>query len=832
MGVMERLSHNNQIHSLTLPHILTSTHHLPPLGIIVSTMPEIQSLESDSPIVASSLDALTEAALFGFDATQRIVSVETGARGGLTLYQRSADGAISTSYVPYRPWTLLIEKPDFAMIGAHFSELEGDGFRVLAEFPTPELHQQARKQIRERHLASVKFASEARMALIRTGMTLFKGMLFEEVVRMQFDLETNGLDPEPEENRILLIVVSDNRGLMEIIEGDEADLLEKFVEVVQELDPDVLEGHNIFGFDLPYLQSRARRHGVHLALGRDQSELKQAPPRDYAIGGNTRPFSPFLAYGRHFIDTFLVVQRFDWAKGDLTSYGLKECARQFGFALQDRIEPPRDQMAKLYREQPEMIHEYARQDAIETGLLSELITPVEFYQTQMVPDNFWQVAVCGSGTKINLLLTRAYLAAGHAIPQPQPAAYAAGGYTEVRTTGVLDRIVKADVESLYPSLMLANKIAPASDTLGVFLPMLGELTRRRLEAKHKAKEIALAQRPFDSGDRPLTPDANLAPVRPLTPDSGGTNLTSTPHHSLSASLPHSHISSLSHHPTSSHSFAYWDGLQNSFKVLINSFYGYLGATPFAWNDPIAAGRITELGRGIVQQIALEMEKTGSLVIEIDTDGVYFVPPEAVKGEKLERDYISMVGKTLPEGIRLAFDGRYAKMISIKAKNYVLQTYENKTILKGASLRSRADERYGRQFLEEAIQLLLAHDITGASELYARTIDDLLNRRIPIANLARRERVTSKTFNSGHKQRTAAVAQGVALGDYVRLYEKIDGSLALLENYAQDENIKLYMEKLYRFVRRLEAGFEGDFDALFPKPTVQGLPHKFQTKLEF
>ena len=43
------------------------------------------------------------------------------------------------------------------------------------------------------------------MALIRSGQTLFKGMTFDDIVRLQFDIETNGLDPEPEEARILLI---------------------------------------------------------------------------------------------------------------------------------------------------------------------------------------------------------------------------------------------------------------------------------------------------------------------------------------------------------------------------------------------------------------------------------------------------------------------------------------------------------------------------------------------------------------------------------------------------------------------------------------------------
>jgi hypothetical protein len=53
----------------------------------------------------------------------------------------------------------------------------------------------------------------------------------------------------------------------------------------------------------------------------------------------------------------------------------------------------------------------------------------------------------------------------------------------------------------------------------------------------------------------------------------------------------------------------------------------------------------------------------------------------------------------------------------------------------------------------------------------------------------------------------------------------------MAEYRQDENPKYYMEKLYKFARRLEEGFEGQFDLLIPKPTAQGLPHRLQTTLD-
>ncbi len=711
-------------------------------------------------------------ALFGADPETHIVAVEPDYCEGVWVYRRTAQG-VARNHEPFRPWILLTAVPSFELPASEITTLEGEGYNVCVEFENQAAYTQGRFLIRDAHLSNLTYPGGGKMALIRSGRTLFKGMTFDEIVRFQFDIETDSLTPE--NGKILLIAAADNRGLVELIEGDEREILERFAQLLIERDPDVIEGHNLFGFDFPFVLARAQVHGIRLNIGHDGSEPRIGNERNYAIaaGGNTRPFRQVYVHGRHVLDTYLIVQRFDWAKQALTSYGLKECARVFGFADADRVELPRDKMAEIYRDDPELVRLYARQDVIETNKLAALITPVEFYQTQMIPDNYANVAVTGNGEKINSIFVRAYLHAGQAVSRSQLARPYAGGYSEVRKTGVLDRIVKADVESLYPSLMLTHKIAPSGDSLGIFLPALKELTTRRFDAKRRA---ATAE----------------------TPDEAH----------------------------------YWEGLQGSFKVLINSFYGYLGG-PFAFNDYDAAERVTDEGRRLVVDVAQRMEASGSVVIEIDTDGVYFVPPDSVQEEAAERAYITEIGAILPEGIRLAFDGRYAAMLSVKTKNYVLVNYDGRKLYKGASLRSRADERYGRRFLTKAVDCLLAHDFEGVAELYAQTIDDLLNRRVPIDDLIRRERITENTFSSEQKKRSAIVAQGVAVGEYVLIYEKADGTLGKHEDYADDENTKYYMDKLYKFAKRLEEVF-GDaatFQRLIPKPTAQGLPKNLQTSLD-
>ncbi|MBI2844032.1 MAG: DNA polymerase [Armatimonadetes bacterium] len=694
--------------------------------------------------------------LFGSDPTERIVAVEPK-QEGISIYRRE-NGRIAIEERPAMPWLLTSQRMDLP--GASWTELEGEGYRHMARFPNWTACRAARFKLRDEHISNLAFPSPAKQYMILSGRTLFKGMAYSDVHRLQLDIETLGLSPDHPGNGIFMIALSDNRGGEWLLEGREKDILESLVRLVQDLDPDVIEGHNILGFDLPYIARRADLCGVGLHLGRDGSAMEVGQEKSAAIGGISRPVTPFHIHGRHIIDTLIGVQRYDVARGALSSHGLKECARALGIECADRVYIPHQEIASAWKSDPERVKRYALHDVIETRALSELVGPSEFYLTQMVSDVYSSVATTGTGEKINSILIREYLRRGCAIPRPQQPKEITGGYTDVKLTGLIERVVKCDVESLYPSLMLTQRIKPASDTLDVFLPALEELTRRRFEAKAKAKSSSGSER------------------------------------------------------------AYWDGLQSSFKILINSFYGYLGAVAFNFNDYDAAERITTAGQATVKQISQELERTGSKVIEIDTDGVYFQPPPGVDGEEAESSYIEQIGGCLPQGIRLAHDGRYRAMLSLKVKNYVLVGYGGERIFRGASLRSRAEEVFGREFISEAVELLVGGEKERVSELYRRIADDISAKRLPLEKFVRRERITEKTFTSDSKKRLADAAKGRRVGDYINVYEREDGTIGPAESYANDEDTKYLLDRLYKFACRLREAFGGDFEALFPRPSAK------------
>ncbi len=705
-----------------------------------------------------SLEGALDEVLFGADPTERIVAVETGDREA-TLFVREGEETV-TRTVPLVPWLAMDRERHFPQ--AETAALQGDGYGWLVRFPQGwRSYLEAKRTLKDEHAGVCQYGSAIKQFLVGAGLTLFKGMAFDDLKRMQVDIETTTLDPALSEACVFMVSVSDNRGLSEVLIGPEPDILRQLLHLVAMRDPDVIEGHNFYSFDLPYILARCAALGISPALGRGGVPTTVGMPRNCAIGTNARQFTPTYLYGRHILDTLLQVQRFDWSRGQVSSYGLKECAQTYGIAPPDRVYLDRREIVEIYRTDPERVKTYAAQDAHETAALAALVAPTEFYQTQMVPDSYQNVAVTGNGEKINAIFVREYLRRGRAVakqkaPQPYP-----GGYTEVRETGVIKPIVKADVESLYPSLMLTQRIAPAADTLGIFLPLLSDLTQRRLDAKGKLRQ---------------------------TPKGGRDH-------------------------------AYWDGLQNSFKTIINSFYGYVGG-PFYFNDYDAARRVTEAGQIIVKQIAAELELQGAHVVEIDTDGVYFKPPTDVKTEDDEYAYVDKIGQTLPPGIRLAHDGSYTAMLSLKMKNYVLVEPNGHKIFKGSSLRSRADERYGRQFLTDAVNLLLDEKPADLSHLYQDILAQIEAGTLPIAELAKRERVTDKLLSSDMRKRAADAIKGAGIrqGEFVALYQKRDKTLGLVQDYARDEDADYYAQKLYKFAGRLrEAVGESAFETLFPKP---------------
>jgi DNA polymerase I len=673
--------------------------------------------------------------------------------------------------VTFRPWVLLSSLVDLQHLGgrlrveapgasnalAAYEELEGDGgLRYLVRahdglaLARAILHGARQRlgrpvsHLRELGAQTVLVLPPEEQYLVASGRTYFKDLAFDDLRRLQFDLETSGLNPE--NSRIFLVALRSPDGTAETLEvrrGDddnaEAELLFQLCERIRLLDPDVIENHNLHGFDLPFLVQRARRLGVTLWLGRtNEPGLEQRPAaRGAALGqaserrSDAMRRSRYTMAGRELIDSLDAVRRHDFSARDLPGHGLKAVARHLGLASAEREYIPGARVHEVFLNDPQRVRRYAKDDVIEAAGLARVLGGAAFALAKMAPRRYERLADAGAATGvIDPLLVRAYLRAKAALPTHQSGDGTAhnGAALHLFACGVAARIVKADVASLYPSLMRQYAIGPRRDRLGAMLALVDQLTQQRLSAKAQARSAASG-----SAER-------------------------FTHEAVSAAM----------------------------KLVINSAYGYLGAvglTRFA--DVHAANEVTRRGREVLTLLCRELARRGVQVLEADTDGVYFSVPEALS-EADERQIVAEVAALLPPLVKLEFDGRYAAMLSHEPKNYALRPYSGPIVLRGVAFRSSRAEPFGEDFLRRAIACLLAGDLVGVREAYVSTTLALRRRTFDVSARVRLTKTPAEYLATRAQRRElsyeALLSNGYsdwAPGERIRVYRIAQGRAGLL-----------------------------------------------------
>ncbi len=418
--------------------------------------------------------------LFGWDPAPGIVSVWAQRDGRAVIWQRDGD-RITVTQERFQPWLVAttladLENPaeagpaaDAAPISYH--ELEGPpgSYRFHLSAHSESLLERALLEGATRRLGrrvsslyelddTYYRVGPVEQYLIQTGKVYFRGLAYEQLHRLQFDLETTALDPR--EGRIFLVAVRDSRGFEAVLEApaaqDERKLIVELCELVRERDPDVVENHNLLGFDLPFLQGRAQALNVALALGREGGPPLLASQNDAPRGGpGFRRRIRYSIVGRELIDTLDAVRRHDFVTRDLPSYRLKEVARHFGVAAPDRVYLSGSAVWETYRREPEQVRRYALDDVREVDGLSRRLLGAPFALAGMAPRPYERLPWAGPAMGIlEPMLVRAYMRSGAALPggasDGEAGTIHEGGAAFLFSAGVAEHVVKADVASLYP----------------------------------------------------------------------------------------------------------------------------------------------------------------------------------------------------------------------------------------------------------------------------------------------------------------------------------------------------------------------------------------------
>ncbi|MBI5381048.1 MAG: DNA polymerase [Opitutae bacterium] len=647
--------------------------------------------------------------------------------GQVHLAVAEADGRRRECTTTLRPFVWIDGLPvEGEVDGLHIERLKGEGaFTRLAHADSFETIETVQEMVGKGKSDTVRPLES--QFLLQHRARLYADMHFGQLRRCQLDIETASAeghfsDAARPEDRVLAIGLrcgGCNRLLVlaELTDAAEKQLLEELNAVLAEEDPDVIEGHNLFKFDLDYLRQRAKRHGVPCAWGRFGQTATFRPSR-LKVAERWIDFPRCDLPGRAVVDTYLLVQLYDISTRELTAYGLKDVALHFGITEEHGTERTYIAGAEIfaaYRQECARFLAYLGDDLRETQGLADLLLPTYFEQTKTFPILLQEATLRGTTTKIDLLFLEEYYHGRHACPVPPEIKPFEGGYTRSFQAGVFKHVLHFDVASLYPSLLLHIGRNPKNDPLGVFIPLLRSLREYRLRFKQLARSA---------------PDPETR--------------------------------------------AEAQARQASFKILINSFYGYLGFSGARFGDGELAAEVTRLGRELLQLLIDEFTKHGCTILEADTDGIYlssdrhFTEPEAL---------LALVAPVLPAGIELEYDGRYTAMFCYKAKNYALCD-GHKIILRGSALRSRGIEPFLRQLTDHAIRFLLGMEDESPLKLYEQLHRRIRTRDATVDELAKTETLSQNAeayqrfIAEGGKPRRAAAEAALQQTPLPRMGDRI------------------------------------------------------------
>lgn len=202
--------------------------------------------------------------------------------------------------------------------------------------------------------------------MIWTGKRLFKGYEdYDELVRMQWDLETTGLDPQ--KDIIEQIGLRTNKGFEKIIpitgttreerlKSQRDAMLEQY-HIMREIDPDVMSGYNSENFDWYFEEEQWKKYGTTLQDA-SATELrfgayKRKRESILKLGGEMERYRPTIVGSINITDGLHAVRRAMALDSNIKSATLKKISKDFNLKKPNRVYVPGLSISDIYNDNEE-----------------------------------------------------------------------------------------------------------------------------------------------------------------------------------------------------------------------------------------------------------------------------------------------------------------------------------------------------------------------------------------------------------------------------------------------------------------------------------------------
>jgi len=495
----------------------------------------------------------------------------------------------------------------------------------------------------------------------------------------------------------------------------EADCLQRFVELVHQYAPDLMVGYFTDGFDLPYIDERAKINKVKMDLGLDYSNLEILGKKQTEAKIN----------GISHIDIFKFIRKVVGRSLKTTSYSLDAVSNELLGEKKHDVE-----MEAFFKawDENKGLEEYCKynlQDCALTYKLAEKLMPnlIEFVRIIRLPP--YDIVRMTFSTFVEWYLMNKASAQNEILlnrpnkrdEMTRMSDRIKGAFVYEPKPGFYQNITVFDYRSLYPSIIASHNISK------------GTLNCKCCEDSPKSRESA---------------DSRELEKRPQAFSSVETERGTFWYCQKQKGLFSTVISELilrraeikKQLKTSKDPLL--AARSEALKVLANSFYGYMGFAPARYYCIECAESTTAWARHYIHQAIETAQQEGFTVLYSDTDSVFLLLEKKTKEDALA--LMDKINEKLPGLMELDFEGFYPAgiFVSLKAgeagakKKYALIDEKNNMKIKGFESVRRNWSAIAKDVQRTVLEIILKeHDPKKAKEYVKKIVEEMRKNSVPL-----------------------------------------------------------------------------------------------------
>jgi len=473
---------------------------------------------------------------------------------------------------------------------------------------------------------------------------------------------------------------------------NEEEMLEKFLDYVKKISPDILVGYFSDGFDLPYLRARAEKLGIKLALGLDNSQPTFARGR----------IPSGKIFGIIHIDLFRFIETVYSQYLQSETLGLNEVALEL--LGESKKEFDHKHSSKMEKEEWKEYFEYNLQDSLLTWKLAEKFLPDMLEFPQIIQEPLFDITRDSMSQLVESYIIH-HLQEYNEVAEKRPLhdeigermgrEKYTGAFVFQPQAALYENLAIFDFTSMYSSVIVTYNLSKTT--------FLEKKEPGSLEVDLEGEKVYFSKKP---GFFPLLLKGIIE-------------------------LRKKYKQELKENPN-----PITKARSNAFKLIANAAYGYQGFFGARYYCVEAAASTAALARKSILDIIEKIKKQGYNVIYSDTDSIAFLLGNKTKTQTL--DFLKKLNSQLPGIMELELEDFFKRGLWVTKrtgefgakKKYALITEQGKVKIRGFETVRRDWCQLARDLQNQVLQKILGEgNEKQALLILKKTIKDLKDRTI-------------------------------------------------------------------------------------------------------